>query len=299
MFGAPNAELALSLPTISPQPERIIFSPRRAFSNPIRHSTEANLPDGGPIISPFRMSASVHKPFPSLPSPMRSPIRIPPPPLRTLNNRLEAFPSVRSLNFVPTPASPSPPAAPLKVYEPQPSAESSLTAGQLQQITNQYTTRNKAPYNHLSTVTVHKNFPRPPSPSTKLRRSPGRPENRQQAKVSRDARALKRATPTFCSTDFEIPSQFLSVKRPHFRAPGDEDIYESPAKRLAHYTIGESKRPTKTVKWDRGLVQEISAENIASPSRAKLTEAKLKAAVQKVSCAIFFRLIPLVNAFSR
>lgn len=153
-----------------------------------------------------------------------------------------------------------------------------MTDVQLKQITHQNTTRNGAHFNTLEIKEERMNCVRPPSPSSKIRRSMGAPPSKEAAKALREDRAKKRALRD--STD-EARRESLKLEESvdHFIGAGDEEGgYRSPAKEkpAAATALGKRKRALKDVKWDRRLLMETDETALSSPrtARVRIVEAK-------------------------
>jgi hypothetical protein len=145
-------------------------------------------------------------------------------------------------------AGPSKPAAPVKTK-----SVATVSATQVSTITNQNTSVNRKPYNHHEVTVIYKDEDRPPSPTSKIRKVCEEVSASKEAKTSRGA--LAKATRERQQTS--QPS--ASDKVPHFMAPGDEGLFESPIKgqrtRKLSVDEGSDGRPAKTVKWDRDLLK--------------------------------------------
>ncbi|GAA5957923.1 hypothetical protein JCM21900_005557 [Sporobolomyces salmonicolor] len=185
------------------------------------------------------------------------------------------------------PASPAqdapsrPPSSLLPNFNPAPA----VTQEELNRMTQRNTKKNQQLFNKLKIETVFLEENRPPSPTSKIRRSFG-PEGslgRPTTKEGREARAAKRRNALRSSTDgteFEAIDAELkaegaveaaAVPLAHFRAPGDEEQYCSPVrpvrkgKKPSTTTTGVTK---KRVRWDRALVYDGPTEADSTESSA-------------------------------
>ncbi|GAA6026977.1 hypothetical protein JCM8097_006011 [Rhodosporidiobolus ruineniae] len=147
----------------------------------------------------------------------------------------------------PSPAAPSPPPRPAPVFHPAPS----VTQAELSRLTQRNTKKNQQPFNKLKVETVFLDYDRPPSPTSKIRRSEDRlgeegAAGRSSTKEGREARAAKRRNALRASVDGseveavlrEMAAEMTSptaekVPSPpteHFRAPGDDEQYVTPVR---------------------------------------------------------------------
>ena len=132
-------------------------------------------------------------------------------------------------------------------------AKKQLTVAQLATCTVQNTQRNKKLYNTLDTVVVYRDEPRPPSPSSKLRKI-GAGESREDRAKKRGAlrESVGGADPGLADAQGSVAGFSSPKKRKHSLAPGDEEGgYTSPAKKAK--VVGSESG--KVVKWDRDLVR--------------------------------------------
>ena len=160
-------------------------------------------------------------------------------------------------------SSPIPP-LPLKPAAP------ALNPTQLAALTAKHTNFNKQHYNVHSVTVIHKDEDRPPSPSSKIRKtldgsSSPKSKDKSDAILSSASEAGQQTNEQFSQ----------SRKRPHSIAAGDDSPYESPVKPARG--DGEDGAPdakrSRTVKWDRGLLQPTS--EVRTPRRAKAKAAEL------------------------
>lgn len=169
------------------------------------------------------------------------------------------------------------------IFNPAPS----LTQEELTHLTQRNTMKNKAHFNKLDVQTIHMDENRPPSPSTKVRKSLSNTPPTSSAggkKGERGERANKRRSALRSSIDgsgstlldlelAEESQNGLKVELEHFRAPGDEEEFHSPvrpptvlkskgkkksssATKLKIGLEGVVAVERKRVKWDRALVYE-------------------------------------------
>ncbi|GAA5875449.1 hypothetical protein JCM16303_000627 [Sporobolomyces ruberrimus] len=165
-----------------------------------------------------------------------------------------------------------------------------LTQEELNRLTQRNTKKNQQSFNKIKIETVYLEENRPPSPTSKIRKSFGVGEaaSKEASKEGREARAAKRKRALRSSTDgSELETlraelgegeateeaKGASKVEPivHFRAPGDEEQFCSPArpvkksggKKKSSSTTTTSK---KQVRWDKALVYE-------GPKGDALTEA--------------------------
>jgi hypothetical protein len=157
-----------------------------------------------------------------------------------------------------------------------------LTADELTSLTQKNTKKNKLHFNKLNVETIMMDAMRPPSPTSKIRKSLT-PASGVVMKESREERANKRRGALRSSTDgseiVRITSELEDERTSsavmdqivveellnHFRAAGDEEEYRSPVrpvvrkgkKKSSVSNTGEKRR----VKWDKALVYEGSLEN--------------------------------------
>ncbi|GAA6006409.1 hypothetical protein JCM11491_004945 [Sporobolomyces phaffii] len=176
----------------------------------------------------------------------------------------------------------SPPRPSLRLFHSNPAPV--LTQEELNRLTQRNTKKNQKNFNKIEIETVFLDENRPPSPTSKIRKSfgqgPDKEADREASKESREARAAKRRRALRSSTDgTELEAlraelgdgsdQGSRVGDPlepaaiepmlHFRAPGDEEQFSSPA-RPAKKSGAKKKTSTATttkhVRWDKALVYE-------------------------------------------
>ncbi|BGP46125.1 hypothetical protein JCM10450v2_001965 [Rhodotorula kratochvilovae] len=174
-------------------------------------------------------------------------------------------------------------------------AAPSVTQEELNRLTQRNTKKNQQAFNKLKLETVYIDADRPPSPTSKIRRSFGAgaggdaPEVvRAATKAGREARAAKRRNALRASADGselaalaaelqaekenELDIAAPAAPREHFRAAGDDEQYHTPARAPALKSkAGAKKRASATaveareeegetarraVRWDRALVYE-------------------------------------------
>ncbi|GAA5833202.1 hypothetical protein JCM11251_005173 [Rhodosporidiobolus azoricus] len=135
---------------------------------------------------------------------------------------------------------------PMPSFHPTPS----ITQAELSRITQRNTKKNQQPFNKLKVEVVHLDYDRPPSPTSKIRRSAealdkegsaGRPSTKE----GREARAAKRRNALRASVDgsemaaiaaelgASIGSEDQGPPGPpmeHFRAPGDDEQFFTPVR---------------------------------------------------------------------
>lgn len=171
----------------------------------------------------------------------------------------------------------------------------SVTQEELNRLTQRNTKRNQQPFNKLKLETVYMDTERPPSPTSKIRRSFGAdaPEVvRAATKAGREARAAKRRNALRASADGSelaaLAAELQAEKereaaaelaaRQHFRAAGDDEPYETPVRAppLKSKAAAKAKQRasgasaaegeglsdvSKGVRWDRALVYEGPRED--------------------------------------
>jgi hypothetical protein len=151
-----------------------------------------------------------------------------------------------------------------------------LTSEELSTITQKNTKKNKTRYNKLDIQTIIIDTNRPPSPTSKIRKSLGSEGSlgRPTTKAGREARAEKRRSALRSSCDGSetaLTSEELAEERRssgigsemlvHYRAPGDDEEFCSPV-RPSRSGKGKKKSSIaaslggKRVRWDRALVYE-------------------------------------------
>lgn len=173
-----------------------------------------------------------------------------------------------------------------------------LTSDELNTLTQKNTKKNKIHFNKLNVETILMDTMRPPSPTSKIRKSLSGPTTSvagPATKESREERANKRRGALRSSTDgsemdriaAELENErtdsasiaAVDVVVNHYRAAGDDEEYRSPVrlvvkkgkKKSSVASLGERKR----VKWDKALVyegdleheEEASGEGILKVSR--------------------------------
>jgi hypothetical protein len=155
-------------------------------------------------------------------------------------------------------------------------------------LTQRNTKKNQESFNRIKVETVYLEENRPPSPTSKIRKSFGQDKvaDKEASKESREARAAKRRRALRSSTDGSelealkaelggegsengdgtSPSGKIEPPMLHFRAPGDEEQFCSPA-RPVKKSGGKKKSSTtgsmskKSVRWDKALVYEGPKED--------------------------------------
>ncbi|KAK4701985.1 hypothetical protein P7C70_g4240, partial [Phenoliferia sp. Uapishka_3] len=146
-----------------------------------------------------------------------------------------------------------------------------LTQEQWSQLTQRNTRKNKQHFNKLSVDEVTMDENRPPSPTSKIRRSVSG-SSIEAKKEGRESRAKKRRSALRSSLGGEdgeeekvasASEDLPAVPAGHFMAAGDEEEYSSPvrggrAKGAKKSSIAGKK--SRRVKWDKALVYEGPVE---------------------------------------
>jgi len=152
-----------------------------------------------------------------------------------------------------------------------------VTQEELNRLTQRNTKKNQQSFNKLKIETIFIESNRPPSPTSKIRKSFGAREGgvgKPTTKEGREARAAKRRNALRSSTDGsefealrgeigdgELVGERQEVVVHHYRAPGDEEQFCSPM-RPVKKSGGKKKSSTTTVatkkvlRWDKALVYE-------------------------------------------
>ncbi|TKA52991.1 hypothetical protein B0A53_04294 [Rhodotorula sp. CCFEE 5036] len=187
------------------------------------------------------------------------------------------------------------PARALPIFRPAPV----LTQVELNRLTQRNTKKNQQTFNQFKLETVFLDYDRPPSPTSKIRKSSSLAN--AASKEGREARAAKRRNALRASVDgseLEALSLELSAEdidttpEEHYRAPGDEEPYSTPSRTTAVVKCAKggsraagSKKRTSTeaaldsedggkaarrVRWDRSLVYEGPREGYAKPPDASI-----------------------------
>ncbi|KAL8278028.1 hypothetical protein RQP46_009660 [Phenoliferia psychrophenolica] len=178
--------------------------------------------------------------------------------------------SLLALNPLPPPPSPSivssqSTSTPAPTFNPIPT----LTQEQWAQLTQRHTRKNKAHFNKLTVDELVIDQMRPPSPTSKIRKSV--PED--GSGESREGRAKKRRTALRSSLggsgDAEDDDDEVQVREEprvvlapvsHFRGAGDDEEYTSPVRggKGKKKSVGDAAeaRERRRVKWDKALVFE-------------------------------------------
>ncbi|GAA5947280.1 hypothetical protein JCM3765_001603 [Sporobolomyces pararoseus] len=226
---------------------------------------------GSDLAAPSSLPAKPSAPL--IPRSARRPRKpSPAPELGEAESPVESAPSPE--NDLPLPL--TQPSAPRFIFNPAPV----LTQEELSRLTTRNSLKNQKPFNKIKFEVVHLDENRPPSPDSKVRRmlgaeNGGGAQNKEAAKESREARAARRRRALRSSTDgSELErlqaelgqadgdgSEEVKVEPlVHFRAPGDEEQFCSPArpikksgKKKSSTTTAETK---KSVRWDKALVYE-------------------------------------------
>lgn len=179
-----------------------------------------------------------------------------------------------------------------------------LTQDELNRLTQRNTKKNQQTFNQLKIETVFLDHDRPPSPTSKIRKSSALAN--AASKEGREARAAKRRNALRASVDGseletfskELAGDAGSAEKEHFRAPGDEEPYITPARRGgALKSSGSSERAVlkkkkrssaeaeldgqttkseRRVRWDRALVYyDAKPDTQAKPSEAGILVTKV------------------------
>lgn len=186
------------------------------------------------------------------------------------------------------------PVTPRPVFNPVPA----LTQEELMHLTQRNTMKNKAHFNKLDVQTIQMDENRPPSPSSKVRKSLGAPSLAGAASSGdRGERARNRRSALRSSIDgtgVELLKSELEAERSsapvellleHYRAAGDEGEFQSPVRPIAVKGKGKKKQSTKMslgvqerkrVKWDRALVYEGPLESTRAEGEDFLEQSILK-----------------------
>ncbi|GAA5882557.1 hypothetical protein JCM3774_002347 [Rhodotorula dairenensis] len=193
-----------------------------------------------------------------------------------------------------TEALPSVTPRPLPIFRPAPV----LTQVELNRLTQRNTKKNQQTFNQLKLETVFLDYDRPPSPTSKIRKASSLAN--AASKEGREARAAKRRNALRASVDgselealsLELSDEDVDAEpMEHYRAPGDEEPYSTPARTTAvHKSAGGSKgagskkrtsadaaldrdkdgKTARRVRWDRSLVYEGPREGYAKPRDASI-----------------------------
>ncbi|KDE04561.1 hypothetical protein MVLG_05030 [Microbotryum lychnidis-dioicae p1A1 Lamole] len=195
------------------------------------------------------------------------PVRRKKPSIDTIESPLEPLTPRPVLNFQPAPV---------------------LTQDELTRLTQRNTKKNQLHFNHHQVIVTHLEVPRPPSPTSKIRKSIGEYGVSGATSVGREAKAAKRRNALRSSTDgSEVDllnseldatggasatgggvARVEQLKTTHYRAPGDEEEYSSPVRPSTSSNenkkrgSGATKKtsvgsaPARRVKWDKALVYE-------------------------------------------
>ncbi|GAA5977937.1 hypothetical protein JCM10908_004169 [Rhodotorula pacifica] len=183
---------------------------------------------------------------------------------------------------------------PLPTFRPAPV----LTQVELNRLTQRNTKKNQQTFNQLKLETVFLDYDRPPSPTSKIRKSSSLAN--AASKEGREARAAKRRNALRASVDgselealsLELSAEDLDTEtKEHYRAPGDEEPYSTPARTATSLkgvakgkAAGSKKRtsteaaldqddegkPVRRVRWDRSLVYDGPREGYAKPPDASI-----------------------------
>lgn len=172
-------------------------------------------------------------------------------------------PSSRALQLS-TPQA-APPAAPLKQFAPD------MTAQQLTSVTALNTSRNKRCYNEHEVVVIHKNELRPPSPSSRIRKTvTGATKQGREQRAQRRG-AMKEEGAATCQ---QTPVASGSTGSHPMAAGDDDEGYSSPKR---------SRTGSKSVKWSRALIHDDIATR--PPCEPGDSSAGLSSVLAKVCCA--------------
>ncbi|GAA5978420.1 hypothetical protein JCM5350_001159 [Sporobolomyces pararoseus] len=218
-------------------------------------------------------SLPVKSSAPLIPRSARRPPKPSPAPEIEEESPVESAPSPQNDLSLPLPV----PSAPRFIFNPAPV----LTQEELSRLTTRNSLKNQKPFNKIKFEVVHLDENRPPSPDSKVRRMLGSDtgggiQTKEAAKESREARAARRRRALRSSTDGselerlqaelgqaegDSPEEVKVEPLVHFRAPGDEEQFCSPArsvkksgkKKSSSTTTTETK---KSVRWDKALVYE-------------------------------------------
>lgn len=192
------------------------------------------------------------------------------------------------------------PARALPIFRPAPV----LTQVELNRLTQRNTKKNQQTFNQLKLETVFLDYDRPPSPTSKIRKSSSLAN--AASKEGREARAAKRRNALRASVDgseLEALSLELSAEdidttpEEHYRAPGDEEPYSTPSRTTTvvkgakggSRAAGSKKRTSteaaldsedggkgaRRVRWDRSLVYEGPRKGYAKPPDASIIVIKV------------------------
>ena len=169
-------------------------------------------------------------------------------------------------------------------------APPSLTPAQLGALTTKNTSFNKQQYNKHSVTVIHRDENRPPSPTSKIRKTM---DSGAAATPKTSASGSRRSVQAADSCVASVPTSVVrdacssdlpvGTKRPHYQGAGDEGAYTSPVKSSASDNDAvtksddgpvrpRAKRP-RAVKWDRALLADVTETR--TPRRAKARAAEL------------------------
>ena len=181
-------------------------------------------------------------------------------------------------------------------------APPSLTPAQLGALTTKNTSFNKQHYNKHNVTVIHRDENRPPSPTSKIRKSMD-----SGATATLKAGASGSKQPVYAVATSFVPSGSSAVmdaglsdllagaKRPHYQGAGDEGTYTSPVKSSASEgdadrVCGDGMAPPRpkrprTVKWDRDLLAGVAEARTPRRAKARAAELLKQNKVYKVSDA--------------
>lgn len=155
------------------------------------------------------------------------------------------------------------PVSVLKATSKESSTDLPLSHAELVRLTNQHTRRNEAYLAKLDVVTIRIEGPRPPSPTSKVRKVAGARLNKGEAAQARERRARDRASLELDmddDSDGELPPMDAVDVEKHTLGAGEEELFATPPR------VGAAAGGRKSVKWHKALFvgpSEASAEHMA------------------------------------
>lgn len=220
----------------------------------------------------------------------RAAVARPPAAVKKTHHHHQAAPSLEATQTLAVKPRARPPSAAPRPPVPAPTP-AGLSTPQRAHLTKHNTNRNKECYNQHHVVVVHKDEPRPPSPSAKIRkRVPG------GTKEGRDSRAQKRRALKQDNEDDEMEeserdrssktaARSKGQPPPHPLGAGDEEGgYQTPKRPASSSSRASKKR--RNVQWSRMLVHHDVAEQAvyepnmdAAAEQSILTKVSARASV--------------------